>query len=144
VTVLEIEQLEQLDGIGNRADLALSPLDTRLEGDTLTARVHNIGNRPATNVRIVITRDGDVIAKKTIPRLEAPRDAKPSVIPLKHPLTQFFTATLRASCAPSWTQDLFGHRRGDWRHREGSALQEYEGTLSYAQVSIAAPEPKGN
>jgi hypothetical protein len=83
VTFLEIEQLEQLDDIRNRADLALSPLDTRLEGDTLTARVHNIGNRPATNVRIVITRDGDVIAKKTIPRLEAPRDAKPRVIELR-------------------------------------------------------------
>jgi len=68
----------------------------------------------------------------------------PHAIPLKHPLTQFFTATPRAGCAPSWTLDLFGHRRGDWRHREGSGLREYEGTLSYAQVRIAVPKTEGD
>ena len=71
--------------------------------------------------------------------LEILPDGKASAwktIPLAHPLTQFFTATPRAGCDPSWTLDLCGHRRGDWRHREGSNLSEYEGALSYARVGI--------
>jgi dienelactone hydrolase len=71
--------------------------------------------------------------------LEILPDGKASAwktIPLAHPLTQFFTATPRAGCEPSWTLDLCGHRRGDWRHREGSNLSEYEGALSYARVGI--------
>jgi len=83
VTVLKIEQLERLDDIRNRADLALSLLDTRLEGETLTARVHNIGNQSAEDVRVVVTRDGKVVAEQTISRLEAPRDAMPRMIQLQ-------------------------------------------------------------
>lgn len=83
VTVVEVEQLEQFDGIRNRADLALSPIDTRLKGDTVTARVHNIGNQPAKDIRVVLMRGGNVVAEQTIARIEAPRDAKPRVIQLK-------------------------------------------------------------
>ena len=63
--------------------MALSPLDTRLEGETLTARVHNIGNQRAANVRVVVTRDGKVIAEQTIARIDAPRDANPRVVQLQ-------------------------------------------------------------
>lgn len=83
VTVVEVEQLDQLDDIRNRADLALSPLDTRLEGETLTASIHNIGNQPAASVRVVLKRDGKAIADQTIARIDAPRDAKPRVIKLR-------------------------------------------------------------
>lgn len=83
VTVVEVEQLAQLDDIRNLADLAVSPLDTRLEGDTLTARIHNIGNRPARDVRVVLMRGETVVATKLIPRIEAPHDAIPRVTPLR-------------------------------------------------------------
>jgi hypothetical protein len=88
VTVVEVEQLEQLNDIRSRADLAVSPLDTRLEGETLTARIHNIGNQPATNVRVVVTRDGKVIAEQKIDRIDAPRDAKPRVVQLRFKLVR--------------------------------------------------------
>ena len=71
VTVVEVEQLEQLDDIRNRADLAVSPLDTQLDGDTLTARIHNIGNRPAKDVRVVLMRGEAIVAAKVIPRIAA-------------------------------------------------------------------------
>ncbi|MAF65268.1 MAG: hypothetical protein CMJ84_06375 [Planctomycetes bacterium] len=83
VTVVDVEQLEQLDDIRDRADLAVSLLDTRLEGDTLSARIHNIGNRPAKDVRVVLMRGEAVVATKVIPRIEAPLDAKPRVVELR-------------------------------------------------------------
>lgn len=57
-------------------------------------------------------------------------------IPLVHPLTQFFTATGRAGCAPSWTLDLLGYRRGGWRPVEGTDFREYDGAVSYARVRL--------
>ncbi|HAY78435.1 MAG TPA: hypothetical protein DCY79_01365 [Planctomycetaceae bacterium] len=83
VTVVEIEQLERLDDIRDRADLAVSPLDTRLAGETLIASIHNIGNQPAANVRVVLKRDGKVVAEQAIARIDAPRDAKPRVVQLR-------------------------------------------------------------
>jgi hypothetical protein len=67
-------------------------------------------------------------------------NSEPLTIPLKRPLTQFFTATPRAGCAPSWTLDLLGHRRGGWKPREGSDFREWDGEVSYARVRIAAAE----
>jgi len=82
--------------------------------------------------------DGADLSENRIMELRADGTrSAPVTIPLKHPLTQFFTATPRAGCAPSRTLDLFGHRRGDWRHAAGSGLQEYDGTLSYARIGIA-------
>ncbi len=57
-------------------------------------------------------------------------------LPLQHPLRQFFTATPRAGCAPSWTLDLLGHRRGDWRPAACTGGREWDGAISYAQVKI--------
>jgi len=62
--------------------------------------------------------------------------AAPQTIPLAHPLAQFFTATPRAGCAPSWTLDLLGHRRGDWRPAAGTGGCEWDGKLSYARVML--------
>ncbi len=80
---MEIEQLERLDDIRDRADLAVSPLDTRLAGETLIASIHNIGNQPAANVRVVLKRDGKVVGEQAIARIDAPRDAKPRVVQLR-------------------------------------------------------------
>jgi hypothetical protein len=42
----------------------------------------------------------------------------------------------RAGCAPSWTLDLLGHRRGGWCPCDGTDSREWEGTISYAQVRL--------
>lgn len=60
----------------------------------------------------------------------------PTALPFKHPLTQFFTASPRAGCAPSWTLDLLGHRRGGWRPAPETGGREWDGAISYAQVNI--------
>jgi hypothetical protein len=84
VTVLKIEQLERLDNIRNRADLALSPLDTRLDPDgTLTAKIHNIGAKRAEEVRVVLKHDDRILASKVIPQIEAPLDLQPKVISVR-------------------------------------------------------------
>lgn len=62
--------------------------------------------------------------------------SRPVALPLKHPLTQFFTAGPRAGCAPSWTLDLLGHRRGGWRPAADTGGREWDGVISYAQVKI--------
>ncbi len=71
--------------------------------------------------------------------LEIRADGTPSApvtLPLEHPLTQFFTATPRAGCAPSRTLDLLGHRRSGWRPAEGTGGREWDGTMSYARVGF--------
>ena len=45
-------------------------------------------------------------------------------VPLKHPFTSFFTATVRAGCRPSWTLDLLGQCVG-----KGGAIR-------YARVAL--------
>ncbi len=71
--------------------------------------------------------------------LEIRADGTPSdpmTLPLEHPLTQFFTATPRAGCTPSWTLDLLGHRRGGWWPAADTGGREWDGVISYAQVKI--------
>ncbi|MCZ6633812.1 MAG: hypothetical protein O7G87_10420, partial [bacterium] len=79
-------QVEKLDDLLDRADLALSPLDTVCETnitwqyDSLVRiRVHNIGARPAENVEVALIRKGEKIFTRILPRIEAPLDLKPRV-----------------------------------------------------------------
>ncbi len=83
--------------------------------------------------------DGKALSENRI--LEITPDgvpAAPQTIPLAHPLTQFFTATPRAGCAPSWTLDLLGHRRGGWRPAAEAGSREWDGAISYARVRLEA------
>lgn len=59
--------------------------------------------------------------------------SKSATIPLTHPLTQFFTATPRAGCAPSWNLDMLGYRCSDFNSSNSKAKKA---TVSYAQVMI--------
>lgn len=81
VTVVDVEQLGVLDDTLDRADLALSPFDTRLDGDgKLEVKVHNIGAKPAHQVLVNLVRDGQVIASQTIKEIEDPHDLKPRIV----------------------------------------------------------------
>ena len=83
-TVIEIEQVERLDDLLDRADLALSPLDSTCDvfsswqyESLLRIRVHNIGARAAENVEVALIRNGKKIHTIVLSRIEAPLDLKP-------------------------------------------------------------------
>lgn len=108
----------------------------RIPGDAIpTPRFHlTPGGR-----RFVVyyVTDGQALSENRILEIHPDGTASaPVTLPLKYPLTQFFTASPRAGCAPADTLDLLGHRRGGWRPREGTDYREWEGTMSYARVRI--------
>ena len=76
--------------------------------------------------------DGRPVAENRILEIHDDDSAsEPIRIPLQHPLTEFFTATPRAGCEPSFTIDLLGYRRG--------ALGLYDDrdtTMSYARIKL--------
>ena len=89
VTVLEAEQVERLDDILERADLALSPIDTRLAADgALEVKVHNIGARPARDVTVCLVRHDESVASRTIALIEDPYDLDPRIVSLGFPGAQ--------------------------------------------------------
>ena len=80
LTMVEITQVEKLDDILERPDLALSPLDTKRQaGGSLEARVHNIGAKAAANVEVALVRDGKTVAAERITALQAPLDLVPRI-----------------------------------------------------------------
>ena len=83
-TILEVEQLERLDDILERADLALSPIDTRLRANgELEVKVHNIGARPAKDLVVHLIRGNRVVESQTIEEIEDPGDLEPKVVSLR-------------------------------------------------------------
>jgi hypothetical protein len=85
-TRIEIEQIEQLDNLLDRADLALSPLDTECDinitwqyDNLVRIRVHNIGARPANQIEVALIRKGKRIDTRILPKIEAPHDLKPRI-----------------------------------------------------------------
>ena len=67
VTLIEIEQIEELEPIVGRADLALSPIDTEVvEGEVLGV-LHNIGQEGAAVVQIsLIDPQGNVVSTQSL------------------------------------------------------------------------------
>ena len=77
-TVVQAEQVERLDDLLARADLALSPLDSGWRPDgAFEARVHNIGSSPAREARVALLRDGRPVEEVILPEIEAPLDLHP-------------------------------------------------------------------
>ncbi|MDP6361025.1 MAG: CARDB domain-containing protein [Planctomycetota bacterium] len=84
ITVLQIDQLDQLDDVRLRADLALSARDTRLDLDgTLTTRIHNIGSKSAQSIEVVLLRKNKVVSTRTLSKIEAPLDLYPKFTSLQ-------------------------------------------------------------
>ncbi|HWL54635.1 MAG TPA: hypothetical protein VNQ90_19500 [Chthoniobacteraceae bacterium] len=78
VVIHEFRQLEKLDDLYDRADLALSAEDLSAAEGRLRVSVHNIGGRgaPATTL-VVRDRHGNVLSTAAVPPLEAPLDLLP-------------------------------------------------------------------
>ena len=74
---LDVSLVEKLDDIRLRADLALSPLDTKLVHGALHVVVHNIGSRPAANVQVALVRGAERVAEQTLDAIDAPIDLLP-------------------------------------------------------------------
>ena len=79
--VIEIRQLEKLEPLTARADLAISDRDIdRAARDTVQATVHNIGAAPAQNIAVrLLDEAGSIRAQATITKLDAPADLKPKL-----------------------------------------------------------------
>ncbi|RMG28643.1 MAG: hypothetical protein D6730_05180, partial [Bacteroidetes bacterium] len=83
--LLKVRQLEALPPLpAALPDLAFSEEDLRIEGSllhghqtTIHARIHNIGNLAASNVKVQFWMDDKKIAEKKIARLQAPNDLSP-------------------------------------------------------------------
>ncbi len=66
-TIVEIEQVEALDDIRDRPDLALSPLDTTVAEGTVRGVVHNIGVAGVASTEIALVNpQGEVVAHETL------------------------------------------------------------------------------
>jgi hypothetical protein len=78
VTVVELEQVERLDPLLARADLAIAAREVTVNGTTLTGTVHNIGAAGVPDaVAAVIDGTGRTIARQSLGRLPAPLDLNP-------------------------------------------------------------------
>lgn len=78
VMVLELTQEKAMEDIRTRADLALSPLEVRVEGGAVVGVAHNIGSKPVDSVEVaLIDAAGKILARKKLGKLEAPLDLVP-------------------------------------------------------------------
>ncbi len=69
--------------------------------------------------------DGKRVAENRLVRLRNDGTATPPItVPLRHPMTSFFTATVRAGCRPSKYIDMLGIRQGS------------RATISYARIRL--------
>ncbi len=90
VTVVEANQLVPLPPLFPRPDLAVSKQEVQWVGKTLIVPVHNIGSADAPATALVVQdRNGQVVAKASVPNLRAPLDLQPKVhsVRLTLPLT---------------------------------------------------------
>jgi hypothetical protein len=78
VTVLELVREKPLEDIRLRADLALSPLELKVDGGAVTAVAHNIGSAAADEVEVALVDPaGKVRDRKKLGPLAAPTDLAP-------------------------------------------------------------------
>ena len=84
VYVLEIRQSKPLDPVYERADLALSKSETKVEGGKVRGVVHNIGVKDVDDVVIALRNNkGEIVARKSLGKLAAPIDLAPKTIPFE-------------------------------------------------------------
>ncbi len=82
VTVVELVQTKKLEPEWERPDLALSPREVRVEGETVHGIAHNLGSRPVESFEAaLLDSDGKVRARQTLGPLDAPLDLEPKLLP---------------------------------------------------------------
>lgn len=82
VTVIEIKQVNRLDRIFARPDLAVAARQVQVETNTVTGVVHNIGSADVSDVVVaVVDSTGRKVACKSLGKLPAPVDLVPKCIP---------------------------------------------------------------
>jgi hypothetical protein len=84
--IYQLRQLEKLDDVYARADLAIGPADVAGRDGGLEVTVHNLGRSAAAAVAVAMTdASGKVLAQQTIPRLEPAHDLVPSRAVVRFP-----------------------------------------------------------
>ena len=84
VTVVEFEQLERLDDIRQRPDLAIAAREISVSDGVLSGVVHNIGATPAASYVVALAdAEGVLRARKTFGPLAAPADLEPKRRPFR-------------------------------------------------------------
>jgi hypothetical protein len=79
VTVIEVSQLEKLDPLSGRPDLAVVGREVELAGMAIKGTIHNIGGADAADVAVaIVDANGTTVAKQSLGRLPAPAGLVPS------------------------------------------------------------------
>ncbi len=94
VTVVECDQVQPLDDLLTRPDLALSVREVTVEGTALHAVAHNIGAAAAPVVAAVLDQQGNVLVQQDLGLLDAPLDLQPRRLPI--------TLRLPRAVEPGW------------------------------------------
>ncbi len=77
--MLALTQTEKLDDELNRADLALSPLEIKVNREAVEGTVHHIGAKDVESVEVaLVDANGNVQSRQTWGKLPAPSDLSPS------------------------------------------------------------------
>ncbi|MBN1673251.1 MAG: sigma-70 family RNA polymerase sigma factor [Kiritimatiellae bacterium] len=99
VTTVVIRQLERLEPIFTRPDLAIAARDVRRRGRSVTGVAHNIGASAAGEVEAgIVDANGRVVVRKTVGRLAAPTALRP--------VRLAFALALPSEPADGWTLKL--------------------------------------
>lgn len=96
VLLVEIDQLERLDDIRSRPDLALSSREKDCDpgADRCTAVVHNVGSRATGSFRVaIVDAELDILQQRTVPSLASPDDLIPVTT-----VVEFDAVPPQASC----------------------------------------------
>jgi hypothetical protein len=84
VWTLNVVQTRALEPIFDRADLAVSPLDTSAANGKIIGKVHNIGLKDVDDVIVaLLDATGKTVATKHLGKLAAPLDLVPKTVPFE-------------------------------------------------------------
>ena len=122
VTVIEIEQVEKLDSIFTRADLAVAARETELDGSNISGVVHNIGSGDVGEFdAAIIDAQGRVVTSKSFGELKAPLDLIERRLP--------FTIELPRNAGKGWKLAI---------DPDNTVAEIYEGNNSVALDELPA------
>jgi hypothetical protein len=122
VVVIELTQVEPLDDLSGRPDLALSPLDIQIKSGQVNGSVHNLGGASVDCELALVDGNGRVLDRIQLGQLEAPLDLKPRRVE--------FEIDLPDGYGPSWSLVL---------DMDGAVEELYEGNnrVTLAQILAA-------